>query len=59
MALRKNFVFLTGAERINLAAAFNAVNTSGFLGTLASDHGLNFNSGIHWGSAFLPWHRWQ
>lgn len=58
MALRKNFVFLTAAERTNLAAAFNAVNTSGFLGTQASAHGLNFNSGIHWGSAFLPWHRW-
>jgi tyrosinase len=58
MPLRKNFVFLTSAERTRLASALNAVNASGFLGTLASQHSANFNSGIHWGSAFLPWHRW-
>jgi hypothetical protein len=58
MALRKNFVFLTTSERTRLASAFNAVNASGFLATLASQHSANFNSGIHWGSAFLPWHRW-
>ena len=58
MALRKNFVFLTNLERTRLASAFNAVNASGFLATLASQHNTTFNSGIHWGSAFLPWHRW-
>jgi hypothetical protein len=58
MPLRKNFVFLTVAERTKLASAFNAVNASGFLSNLASQHSTNFNSGIHWGSAFLPWHRW-
>lgn len=58
MTLRKNFVFLTAAERTRLASAFNAVNASGFLAGLASQHSANFNSGIHWGSAFLPWHRW-
>lgn len=58
MALRKNFVFLTAAERTRLASALNAVNASGFLAALASQHNANFNGGIHWGSAFLPWHRW-
>ncbi|HLM20648.1 MAG TPA: tyrosinase family protein, partial [Propionibacteriaceae bacterium] len=58
MALRKNFVFLTTSERTRLASGFNAVNASGFLATLTSQHSANFNSGIHWGSAFLPWHRW-
>lgn len=58
MPLRKNFVFLTVAERTRLASAFDAVNASGFLGNLATQHSANFNSGIHWGSAFLPWHRW-
>jgi hypothetical protein len=58
MALRKNFVFLTAGERIRLASALNAVNASGFLADLASEHNDNFNSGIHWGSDFLPWHRW-
>ena len=58
MALRKNFVFLTASERARLASAFNAVNASGFLASPADQHTTNFNSGIHWGSAFLPWHRW-
>ena len=58
MPLRKNFVFLTASERTRLASALNAVNASGFLETLATQHSANFNSGIHWGSAFLPWHRW-
>ena len=58
MALRKNFVFLTATERTRLASAFNAVNASGLMATLADQHNATFNSGIHWGSAFLPWHRW-
>lgn len=57
MALRKNFVFLTDLERTRLASAFNKVEDSGFLATLADEHDANFNNGIHWGSAFLPWHR--
>lgn len=57
MALRKNFVFLTGLERTRLASAFNKVESSGFLGELADEHDANFLNGIHWGSAFLPWHR--
>ena len=58
MPLRKNFVFLSVAERTRLASALNAVQSSGFVGTLASQHSANFLRGIHWGSAFLPWHRW-
>lgn len=58
MALRKNFVFLTAAERSRLASALNAVHASGLMATLADQHNANFLSGIHWGSAFLPWHRW-
>ncbi len=49
---------MTAAERTRLASALNAVSASGFLTNLASQHNVNINSGIHWGSAFLPWHRW-
>ena len=58
MPLRKNFVFLTNGERTRLASALNKVLASNFLPQIASQHSSNFNSGIHWGSAFLPWHRW-
>lgn len=50
-------MFLTATERQQLADAFNAVEASGVIDQLADEHAANFNSGIHWGSAFLPWHR--
>lgn len=59
MYCRKNFVDLTADERDRLAAAFNDLYSRGVIEHHATEHGLNFNNGIHWGSAFLPWHRYM
>ena len=55
MPTRKDFMFLTAAEGTTLAAALNA--NRAFIEALATEHSEHFNHGIHWGSAFLPWHR--
>lgn len=54
---RKNFVMLDDSERDNLAKAFNNLWTSGLIQANAQLHSDNFYNGIHFGPAFLPWHR--
>ncbi|HEX9644863.1 MAG TPA: tyrosinase family protein [Acidimicrobiia bacterium] len=57
MPMRKNFIDLTPDERTRLAAALNALEANGTIAAFAGEHAAEFNRGIHWGSAFLPWHR--
>jgi hypothetical protein len=57
MALRKNFIDLTGDERRRLATALNALEADGTIAAFANEHDTQFMLGIHFGSAFLPWHR--
>ncbi len=55
---RKDFTRLTNAERTTLAAGFNHLFSTGLIESNAILHNTNFNGGIiHWGPAFLPWHR--
>ena len=54
---RKNFTELTSAELIRLANALNTLWINGTISTNANLHNNNFRNGIHWGPAFLPWHR--
>lgn len=55
--IRKNFTALSVPEREALANALNLVQSDGLVGNNAELHRANFNKGIHWGPAFLPWHR--
>ncbi|ANY84025.1 hypothetical protein BB934_37820 (plasmid) [Microvirga ossetica] len=57
MRCRKNFIDLTPIERERLADALNDAFSRGVISNLASEHDDHFNHGIHWGPAFLPWHR--
>lgn len=54
---RHNFTSLTSDERDALAQAFNHVLDTGLIASNADLHEANFFKGIHWGPAFLPWHR--
>lgn len=58
MYCRKNFIDLTVEERDRLAAAFNDLYSKGQITAYANEHGNHFDHGIHWGPAFLPWHRY-
>lgn len=57
MRCRTNFVDLTPIDRERLADAFNDVFARGLITSFADEHEEHFNHGIHWGPAFLPWHR--
>lgn len=57
MHCRKNFLELTEDERNRLAAAFNAIYADGTIKGHADHHEEYFFKGIHFGPAFLPWHR--
>jgi len=57
MIKRKNFMDLTNAELTDLAQAFNLLWDNGVIQRNANLHSVNFYTGIHWGPAFLPWHR--
>lgn len=57
MRCRKNFVDLTSVERERLADALNDAFSRGVITNFATEHSDHFNHGIHWGPAFLPWHR--
>lgn len=59
MYCRKNFVDLTSDERDRLADALNDLYSRDVIEHHADEHGSNFNNGIHWGPAFLPWHRYM
>ena len=61
MIQRKNFTSLTSDERDALGNAFNGLYGGGSNSFLveanAQLHAQYFNNGIHWGPAFMPWHR--
>lgn len=57
MNCRKNFVHLTSDERTRLARAFNVLYEQNVIQDFAAEHSNNAENGIHWGPAFLPWHR--
>lgn len=57
MRCRKNFTELTPVERERLGDAFNDVFSRGVIASMGTEHNDHFNHGIHWGPAFLPWHR--
>lgn len=57
MRCRKNFTDLSPVERERLADALNDTFSRGVIASLAGEHDSHFNHGIHWGPAFLPWHR--
>lgn len=57
MIKRKNFMDLSPDELTDLAQAFNLLWDSGIIQRNAQLHSDFFNNGIHWGPAFLPWHR--
>jgi hypothetical protein len=57
MHCRKNFLDLTEDERNRLADAFNMIQADGMIEEHAQHHDQYFFNGIHFGSAFLPWHR--
>ena len=54
---RKSFTDLSSQERSALGSAFNELWNSGMIASNADLHDNNFYNGIHWGPAFLPWHR--
>lgn len=54
---RTNFTDLTNEQRITLGQAFNRLWELGRIQSNANLHDINFTRGIHWGPAFLPWHR--
>ena len=54
---RKNFTELTSTELSRLADALNALWDDGTISANATLHNEKFSKGIHWGPAFLPWHR--
>jgi hypothetical protein len=53
---RKNFVDLSSAERNRLAAALNDAYDRGVVESFANEHADNWFN-VHFGPAFLPWHR--
>jgi hypothetical protein len=55
--IRKNFTALTGSEVNALGAAFNYLWDINYIQNNTVIHNINFNTGIHWGPDFLPWHR--
>ena len=55
--IRANFTELTDEQRTTLAAGFNHLWDIGMIQNNAALHDDNFFNGIHWGPAFLPWHR--
>jgi Common central domain of tyrosinase len=55
--IRKSFTELDSDERSTLADAFNTLWDDGTIEANADLHDVNFLKGIHWGPAFLPWHR--
>lgn len=55
--IRRSLTAFSGPELSALAAAFNAVWDEGLIRANADLHDQNFYNGIHWGPAFLPWHR--
>lgn len=54
---RKNFVTLDASERDTLADALNKLWDARLIQENAQLHSDNFYNGIHFGPAFLPWHR--
>ena len=55
---RKDFTQLTGPELDKLADAFNNLWSNGLIRQWVNLHQRFFDNGIHWGPAFLPWHRY-
>ena len=55
--IRKNFTTLTSEEFTTLSVALNQLWDDGLIEANAQLHDDNFLNGIHWGPAFLPWHR--
>lgn len=55
--VRKNFISLSADERKKFAHALNKLWDEGVIQKNAKFHEANFDEGIHWGPAFLPWHR--
>ena len=55
---RKDFTQLNCSERDDLADAFNDVLRGRVIEQNVALHATNFDKGIHWGPAFLPWHRY-
>ena len=55
---RKDFTQLTGPELNKLANAFNRLRSNGLILQWVNLHETFFDNGIHWGPAFLPWHRY-
>lgn len=53
---RKNFVELTNTERHRLAIALNRLEESNLIKAFAIEHANNWFN-VHFGPAFLPWHR--
>jgi hypothetical protein len=53
---RKNFVNLGGEGRARLALALNTLYHQGVIEDFADEHDHNWYN-VHWGPAFLPWHR--
>lgn len=58
MTCRKNFIDLNNDERNLLAGALNFLFDEGLIHQFADEHEHHFNAGVHWGPAFLPWHRY-
>lgn len=58
---RESFTDLSPDKQTRLADALNQIYNNGAAGNLidanADLHDDNFYNGIHWGPAFLPWHR--
>lgn len=55
--IRASFTNLSSDERDALGAAFNHLWSNETIESNAKLHDDNFYNGIHWGPAFLPWHR--
>ena len=55
---RKDFTQLTKLELNKLANAFNHLWRDGLIQQWVNLHQGFFDDGIHWGPAFLPWHRY-
>ncbi len=55
---RKDFTQLTKLELNKLANAFNYLWRDELIQQWVNLHQSFFNDGIHWGPAFLPWHRY-
>lgn len=55
--IRRDFTDLSDPQKNTLANAFNKLWDDGVIENNARLHDDNFFNGIHWGPAFLPWHR--